>query len=245
MKKLWLCTIAVLFFSFQAFAQNTTEPPLITVSGQAEVRVAPDEVVFTLGVESVDKDMLAAKKRTDDSVREVLAIAARNNIKPVDVQTSYISVQPKYNTDDLEYSARQSVKREFVGYQVTKTVAVILRDITRFDTLLSDVLKAGVTRLSNVEFRDSHIRQHRDQARAMAIRAAQEKAKLLVGQIGQSIGPAYSIREGTYTPYSTNNFSQNVAGVAGSSGADTEAGGAIAPGQISVTAQVTVSFRLN
>jgi uncharacterized protein YggE len=245
MKKLWLCIIAVLFFSFHVFAQNTPEPPLITVSGQAEVRVTPNEVVFTLGVESVDKDMLAAKKRTDDSVREVLAIAARNNIKPADVQTSYISVQPKYNTDDLEYSARQSVKREFVGYQVSKTVAVILRDISRFDTLLSDVLKAGVTRLGNVEFRDSQIRQHRDQARVMAIRAAQEKAKLLVGQIGQSIGPAYSIREGTYTPYSTNNFSQNATSVAGSAGADSGSDGAIAPGQISVTAQVTVSFRLN
>lgn len=245
MKKLWLCTIAVLFFSFHVFAQGTTEPPLITVTGQAEVRVPPDEVVFTLGVESVDKDMLAAQKRTDDSVRQVLAIARRNNIKAEDVQTSYISVQPKYNTDDLEYAARQSVKREFVGYQVSKTVAVILRDISHFDTLLSDVLKAGVTRLSNVEFRDSKIRQHRDQARVMAIKAAQEKANLLVREIGQSIGPAYSIREGTFTPYSTNNFSQNVAGVAGAGGADSGSEGAIAPGQISVTAQVTVSFRLN
>jgi uncharacterized protein YggE len=245
MKKLWLCTIAVLFFSFHASAQSTPEPPLITVTGQAEVRVAPDEVVFTLGVESVDKDMLAAKKKADDSVREVLAIAAKNNIKPADVQTSYISIQPKYNTDEMEYEARRTVKREFVGYQVSKTVAVILRDISRFDAMLSDVLKAGVTRLSNVEFRDSRIRYHRDQARVMAIRAAQEKAKLLTGQIGQSIGPAYSIREGSYSPYSTNNFSQNAVSVAGSAGADSGSDGAIAPGQISVTAQVTVSFRLN
>jgi uncharacterized protein YggE len=245
MKRVPFLFAALFVFTIQTFAQNTAEPPLITVSGQAEVRVAPDEVVFTLGVEFVDKDMLAAKKRTDDSVREVLAIAARNNIKPADVQTSYISVQPKYNTDDLEYSARQSVKREFVGYQVSKTVAVILRDISRFDTLLSDVLKAGVTRLSNVEFRDSQIRQHRDQARVMAIIAAQEKAKLLTRNIGQSIGPAYSIREGTFTPYSTNNFSQNATSVAGSAGADSGSDGAIAPGQISVTAQVTVSFRLN
>lgn len=245
MKKFWLCAIALLFYCLPGFAQGTVEPPLITVSGQAEVRVVPDEVVFTLGVESVDKDMLAAKKKTDDSVRAVLEIAARNNVKPTDVQTSYISVQPKYNTDDLEYEARRTLKREFVGYQVSKTVAVILRDISRFDTMLSDVLKAGVTKLSNVEFRDSQIRQHRDQARAMAIRAAQEKAKLLVAQIGQSIGPAYSIQEGTYTPYSTNNFSQNVTRAAGSGGADTGSEGAIAPGQISVTAQVTVSFRLN
>src|ERR1700716_770921 len=195
MKRLPFLFLALLIFSIQALAQSTIEPPLITVTGQAEVRVPPDEVVFTLGVESVDKDMLAAKKRTDDSVREVLAIARRNNVKEEDVQTSFISVQPKYNTDDLEYTARQSVKREFVGYQVSKTVAVILRDISRFDALLSDVLKAGVTRLSNVEFRDSQIRKHRDQARAMAMKAAQDKAGLMAREIGQSIGAAYSISE--------------------------------------------------
>ena len=223
------------------FGQNPSALPLITVSGQAEVRVQPDEVVFTLGVESVDKDMLAAKKRTDDSVREVLAIAKKNNIKPEDVQTSYISVQPKYNTDDLEYEQRRTVKREFVGYQVSKTIAVILRDISRFDSLLSDVLKAGVTRLSNVEFRDSKIRQHRDQARAMAIKAAQEKANLLAREIGQSIGPAYSITEAGAVPFAA---VQNVSVNAGRSFSD-DAESAIAPGSISVSAQVTVSFRLN
>jgi len=244
MKKLWLCTIAVLFFSFHVFAQNAIEPPLITVTGQAEVRVPPDEVVFTLGVESVDKDMLAAKKRTDDSVREVLAIARRNNVKPEDVQTSFISVQPKYNTDDLEYTARQTVKREFVGYQVSKTVAVILRDISRFDALLSDVLKAGVTRLSNVEFRDSQIRKHRDQARAMAMKAAQDKAGLMAREVGQSIGPAYSISEGVTNPYSQANVSQNRLEAFADNAAGSESGSAIAPGSISVTAQVTVRFRL-
>ena len=172
MKKLWLCTIVVLLFSFQVFGQSTVEPPLITVTGQAEVRVPPDEVVFTLDVDSVDKDMLVAKKKTDDSVKEVLAIARRNNVKAEDVQTSHISVQPKYNTDDLDYEQRRTVKRVFVGYEVSKTVAIRLRDISKFDELLSDVLKAGVTKVSNVEFRDSKIRYHKDQARAMAMKAA-------------------------------------------------------------------------
>ncbi len=64
-------------FSIHAFAQDAIEPPLITVTGQAEVRVPPDEVVFTLGVESIDKDILAARTRTDDRVKEVLAIVRR------------------------------------------------------------------------------------------------------------------------------------------------------------------------
>lgn len=241
MKKLLFLFAVVLVMSVQALAQNTLPPPVITVSGQAEVRVPPDEVVFTLGVEAVDKDILAARTRTDDSVKAVLAIARKNNVKPEDVQTSQISIQPKYNTDDLEYGQRQTVKKEFVGYQVSKTIAIILRDISRFDSLLVDVLKAGVTRLSNLEFRDSQVRKHKDQARVMAIKAAQEKAKLLAGQIGQAIGPAYSITEAGVIPYSSN-VSQNRSDTY--SGSSSEPESAIAPGSISITAQVTVSFRL-
>jgi uncharacterized protein YggE len=124
---------------------------------------------------------------------------------------------------------------------VSKTVAIRLREISRFDDLLADVLKAGITRLSNLEFRDSQIRKHRDEARRMAIRAAQEKAKLLAGEIGQAIGPAYSINEDSGTDYNRNNYSQNASVAAGSS---SESESATAPGTISVTAQVTVRFRL-
>jgi len=241
MKKLILVFVGLLLSAAIAAAQSNIEPPLITVTGQAEVRVPPDEVVFTLAIENVDKEMVLASKRTDDSVRQILAIAKKNNVKPEDVQTSHISVQPKYNTDDLPYESRDKVKRVLVGYEVSKTVAIRLREISRFDDLLADVLKAGITRLSNLEFRDSQIRKHRDEARRMAIRAAQEKAKLLAGEIGQAIGPAYSINEDSGSDYNRNNYSQN-ASVAGGSSSESES--ATAPGTISVTAQVTVRFRL-
>lgn len=37
--------------------QNNAEPPLITVTGQVEVKVVPDMVVFSLKVESLHKDL--------------------------------------------------------------------------------------------------------------------------------------------------------------------------------------------
>ncbi len=242
MKKLILLLAGIFVCAPAAVAQNNIEPPLITVTGQAEVRVPPDEVLFTLAVENVDKDMVVASKRTDDSVRQILAIAKKNNIKPEDVQTSHISVQPKYNTDDLPYESRDRVKRILVGYEVSKTVAIRLRDLSRFDDLLADVLKAGITRLSNMQFLDSQVRKHRDEARRMAIRAAQEKAKLLAGEIGQAIGPAYSITENSGTDYGRASGTYQNASVTAGESSDTES--ATSPGSISITAQVTVRFRL-
>ena len=243
MKRLLVLSLIFCVCAVQAFAQNNIEPPLITVTGQAEVRVPPDEVLFTLAVENVDKDMLVANKKTDDSVKQILAIARQHNVKPEDVQTSQISVQPKYNTDDIEYEARRGVKRVLIGYQVSKTIAIRLREISRFDAMLADILKAGITRLSNLEFRDSQLRKHRDEARRMAIRAAQEKARLLAGEIGQSIGPAYSITETSGNDYGRSNTMQNASGYI--AGDMFSSDSAISPGSISITAQVTVRFRLN
>jgi len=228
------------------FAQDAVDRSLVTVSGQAEIRVPPDQVVFTLEVESVDKDVLAAKKKTDESVKAVFAIAKDNHVKSDDVQTSYISVEPKYNTDDLEYGEeRRGIKRMFLGYAVSKTIAIRLSDISRFDPLLSDVLRAGVTKVRNVEFRDSQIRKHKDQARAMAMKAAQEKASLLAREIGQTIGPAHSITEGTVGRYIAGGvMNQNTTSVISGDLSAGESESAIAPGLISVTAQVTVSFVL-
>jgi uncharacterized protein YggE len=242
MKRLLALVFVLCASAATSFAQNNIEPPLITVTGQAEVRVPPDEVLFTLVVENVDQDMVVANKKTDDSVRQILLIARKHNVKPEDVQTSHISIQPKYNTDDLEYEARRNVKRVLIGYEAAKTVAIRLREISRFEELLADVLKAGITRLSNLEFRDSELRKHRDQARAMAMRAAKEKATLLAREIGQTIGPAYSITE-TSSDYPRSNAVQNVSSFTLSDSATSDS--SVAPGSISVTAQVTVRFRLN
>jgi uncharacterized protein YggE len=240
-----LLTLVIALTASNVFAQNAVDRPLITVSGQAEMRVPPDEVVFTLEVESVDKDVMAAKKKTDESVKQVFALARDNKVNTDDVQTSYISVEPKYNTDDLGYGdERRVTKRIFLGYEVSKTIAIRLKDISRFDPLLSDVLKAGVTKVSNVEFRDSQIRKHRDQARAMAIKAAQEKANLLAREIGQTIGPAHSITEGAAGRYPSQSMMQNSTSVISGDLSASESESAIAPGLISVTAQVTVSFKL-
>ena len=240
-----LLTLVIVMTASNVFAQNAVDRPLITVSGQGEMRVPPDEVVFKIEVESVDKYVMAAKKKTDESVKKIIALARDNKVNSDDVQTSYISVEPKYNTDGLEYGdERRGVKRVFIGYEVSKTIAIRLKDISRFDPLLSDVLKAGVTKVSNVEFRDSQIRKHRDQARAMAIRAAQEKANLLAREIGQTIGPAYSITEGVAGRYSSQAMMQNNTSVISGDLSAGESESAIAPGLISVTAQVTVSFIL-
>jgi len=233
-------TFLFLSATLAARAQQAAEPPLITVGGQAEVRVAPDEVDFTLEVENIDKDLLAAKSKNDATVKQVLALVNKYGIESQNVQTDYISVEPRYT--EVTEERRTTTKKEFIGYAVSKTVLVRLKTISRFESLFSDLLSIGVNTVRNVEFRTSEIRKYKDQARAMAIKAAREKAIALTREVGQTIGKAYSIHEVQDNSYTPSNYSQNATSIVGGDFSENEA--TIAPGMITVRARVLVSFRL-
>lgn len=245
MKKLFLF-LAITLSTTSAFAQNESVRPLIIVSGQAEVMVVPDEVVFRLKVENVNLDVNIAKAKTDDDVKKILALARSYKIEPQNVQTDFIRINEHYAP------ATQYIVRKFDGYAVIQTTAILLKDVTRFESLLADVVKAGISNVSDVTFRASQMRKYMDQARASAMKAAREKAVALAAEIGQRIGKAHNITEvGTtvlpayeednenYASNSIANFSSEIR----SNVADTQ--GTIAPGLISITVRVKVSFELN
>ncbi len=236
MRRILFSLMLLLFSSLGVLAQS--DKPLITVSGQAEINVTPDMAVFNLRVETLDKDLARAKALNDERVSKTLVMAKTYGIAPADVQTNYISVDTQYS----EYEAGKP--RVFLGYEVSKKIVLTLRDMNRIESLLSDVIKAGVNRVEGIDFRTTQIRQHKDKARQMAIRAAQEKAIALTKEIGQTIGKAYSITEEGVGGGSrlSNNFSANT--TSSTSGDYSDAEGTIAIGQIPITARVIVSFEL-
>jgi uncharacterized protein len=221
------------------------EPRLITVTGEAEVRVVPDEVILTLGVETWDKNLDVAKSRNDEIVKKVLALAADYDIPPEHVQTDYIGIEPRYKDGYYE-------ERDFIGFFVHKTIVITLRDLSKFEDLLSGALTAGVNYVQGIEFRTTELRKYRDEARALAIQAAKEKAIALAGELGQKVGEPQTIQEdqsGWWSGYSawwgsrwggamSQNVIQEMGGTAGTEGSS------VAPGQIDVNARVTVSFEL-
>lgn len=224
-----------LAFTVTAFAQERVPPRLITVTGEAEIRVVPDEVFFDVSVWTFHRDLKTAKAQTDERLKKLAELTQRFGVAAKDVQTDYVSVEPRYRGGN---DARQ-----LLGFQVRKDLVFTLRDVSKAEALLSEVIEAGVTRINDIDFRTSELRKHRDQARANAIRAAQEKAVALTREIGQKIGKAYSIEEvvPTGSPTSQNSMSNNYTL---SSGEGEATSGTLAVGQIKINARVVVRFEL-
>lgn len=229
---------AVPFHSFAA-----EEPPKITVQGEAEIRVTPDEVALTFGVETFHEDLEAAKTDNDAVMARLLEAAADQGVAKKDIATDYLSLEPRIRNDNGFH--------QLMGYQVRRTVVITLKETKKFEDLLAAALKAGVNFVHGVDFRTTELRRHRDRARDLAVVAAREKAEAMAGSLDRSIGKPLTISEGYmgwWSPYAywggrhRGSFSQNVMISAPDAGSSWE--GPTPPGQIAVTARVSVTFEL-
>lgn len=246
MALLALILIAVFMFTGWAMSDNpqpAAEAGSITVSGEAEVRIMPDEVILRLGVETSDKNLSTAKRQNDQIIAKVQAVAKQFNIPAEHVQTDYLNIEPRYNDGYMQ--------REFVGYFVHKTVAITLRDLTKFEDVLSALLESGVNYVHGIEFRTTDLRTYRDEARELALEAAREKATAMAAALDQKIGEPRSIQEEAnnwWSGYGSGwwgrwgGMTQNVIQEVGGDYASFDS--SLAPGQISVTARVAVSFAM-
>lgn len=217
-------------------AQERPEPRLVTVAGEAEVSVSPDEVVYDVTIQSFSKVLKTAKTQTDEQLKGLIAVVRRNGVAEADMQTEYVRVTPQFRGNDSS--------RTFLGYWARKDLVITLRDMSRAEALLSEMLDYGVWRVNGVTFQTSELRKHRDQARSLAMKAAQEKAAALASAVGQKIGRAYSIEEEVPTRASAlQNASSNSFSTV-ETASDSSWEGTLAPGRIKINARVTVKFVL-
>ena len=245
----FLLVIAVVFgCSFPAAAQIIRQPeaapdrPIVSVAGQAEVMVAPDQVLFRLKAENINLDLNKAKAATDEEVKRAIRLARNYGVEPQNTQTSYIRISKHYTT------ATQNRPSIFDGYSVEQSTTILLTDISKFESLITDLVNAGVDDVSDLTFRLSQMRTHMDRARAMAITAAREKAVALARELRQEVGKAISIIEAglsVTTAYEDEDSSSNNVSAADFDPATTSDNqSSIAPGMISIVARVKVVFEL-
>src|SRR5215475_11836063 len=241
----WMfCVFALFTLSIPARAQfiHGSGTNSISVNGEAEVRVVPDEVILTLGVETFNKILKPAKNLNDELIKKTISVAKSYGVPGEYIQTDYVSIEPAY--------VHGNPALTLLGYVVRKTVVIRLKETSKFEDILSDALEAGVTHVHGIEFRTTELRKYRDQARTLALRAAREKAQLLANDAGSKLGKILSIGESSFGYWSSygpwwgqsygGQMAQNVTQSFG--GVPMGSDSALAPGHISIRATVGASF---
>jgi uncharacterized protein YggE len=85
-----------------------------------------------------------------------------------DISTDYYLIQPVYqNYDSLDIK----------GYRIHNTIVANIKDVGKVSQALTAALTGGANEVVDVQFKTTQLRRYRDQARELAVKAAQEKAR--------------------------------------------------------------------
>ena len=213
----------------------------VQVSGSATVKVIPDLVTIQLGVTSNATTPQSVYDQNAATMKKVTAAIRALGIAEKDISTDYYIIHPVYQDyNDLEIK----------GYRINNSLVVNLKDVSKVSQVLTAALSAGANEVVDVQFKTSQLRQHRDQARELAVKAAQEKARDLAGTASAQIGCVLNIDETNstyYYPWQSSRYqltTQNVMQNASGSAQPPSDEGPISLGQISVQAEVQVRFSL-
>jgi uncharacterized protein len=190
MKTTTIIAIFVIMLASPAWSQQTQmydDRPKITVTGEAIVQVKPDKIVITLGIETWDKVIIAAKQKNNDILKKTIVAVKECGVAEKDMQTDHLSIEPRWKTD--------SIINDFIGYFVRNTLVVTIADPEKVEDLITKVLLAGVNYIHGIDFQTTEFKQYREQARELALIAAKEKADKMSAVLGKSVGAPIQINE--------------------------------------------------
>ncbi|MGF1632958.1 MAG: SIMPL domain-containing protein [Phycisphaerae bacterium] len=224
------CLLAV-----PAFAQVQQGLRTVSVTGEGQVKVEPDEIVVTLGVQTFATDLKEATDQLEDRSADLLKAIMRLDVPEKDVQTTSVRVYPRYRQPASREVGQQ---QQIEGFSASRLYRVTLRDPEKFQALLRASFESGANTLQGFSFETSRRDELMTQARKEAVADAKARAELLAGELGMQVGLPRSIQETGvgYNPPTPMMQSARVEADAG--------GRTTALGEITVTAGVEVTFDL-
>jgi uncharacterized protein YggE len=250
--------------NLQARAATATPPPAtaapaspsecdatrtIHVSGTAVVNVKPDRALVKLGVQSNGRSAKEAQANNAATINKVTKALQALGIESKDIATDWYFVEPLYEDYDSLH---------IKGYRIYNIIEITMRDVDKTNEALIAAFGAGANQVVDVDFYTSELRKYRDQARAMAMKAASEKADALAQTAGADASCVLNISENSSSSFNgwgwwwrgygnnQSQWTQNVAQNVAPSGGETPSSedGPISTGMISIRAEVTATFGL-
>jgi uncharacterized protein YggE len=167
--------------------------PVLTVSGNGEARVAPDEATVRLGVVAQAPTARGAQDQANRAAGAALEAIRKLGIEAKDIQTSGLSLSPLYS-QGRPGSEEQTPR--ITGYQANYTVTVRIEDLKKVGPVIDAGLGAGANSLDGVAFGLRNDEAARAAALTDAVREARAKAEALAQALKVRLVELLEVSEG-------------------------------------------------
>ena len=238
-----LLTIAFAFCAVMAFggivsAQDTTPlQNVIQTSGTGTVLGTPDRVQLSFSVQTENADVKTAQSENAARMTQVINALATAGVPKDSMKTTGYTIYPVYQDTSNPLTSKVQT------YQVTNTLQVTLTDVTKSGDVIDVAVASGINQISSIQFMlsDAQSLALRNEALKKAVINARNDADTVAGALGVNITGTKNvdISQG-YTPVAYDNIAMGGA-LTKSAMVPTP----IQPNDVTVTAQVSVSYTYN
>src|SRR3989344_2455380 len=201
-----------------------------SANGQGKITAIPDIAEFTFSVITEGgKDIAKPQRENTEKTNKIIEFIKSQGVETKDIKTQNYNLNPKYQYFNCPIplgGGRPEIcpPPEIVGYTISQTVSVKIRNFEKIGVILSGAVEPEVLK---------------NQAREKAIKKAKEKAASIAKAGGFKIGRLLSIEEGGYAPspfYAKSGF--------GGEAASSLPSPTIEPGSQEIIATVTLRYEI-
>jgi uncharacterized protein YggE len=229
-----LISLMTLALPYSALAQVPEPIPSLVVTGNASLKIAPDEATVRLGVTRQGPTAQAAQEQANRTGQDILTAMQKLKIPAERVQTSRITLNPIYTERRLGSNEPPRI----IAYSATSSVTVLLEDLTMIGQVIDAALTASANVVEGVQFNIRNDATVRERALRDAVGEARRKAETMADALGVRLVNVQEVSEGGVSIVPR--FASAEAFEVRAAATPTP----VSPGQLDVNASVTLRYRI-
>lgn len=149
----------------------------ISVTGEGKIYTKPDIAFVNLSVVTEGKNIGDVQDKNTKKMNKVISFLKNFGIAEKDIKTTNYQIYPRYNYENRTIP-------QIIGYEITQTLEVKIRDLTKVGEILENSVDAGINQVSSLRFGVDKDEEVKAEARKLAIEDAKKKAEKLASQLG-------------------------------------------------------------
>ena len=176
-----VCSLLVVCSALCAQTPTVTAlPNTIYVGADGKFETAPDTAVIQFNISAQGDTAKEAYDMASKQAEQTRQVLRNNGVDPKSAEIGFFAVNPQYNWKD--------VKHRIVGYQVTTSVSLKLKDFSKVGAITQQLADASVGESQSL----SYILEATDEAKGKAVadayRRARASAQSLATASGRTLG---------------------------------------------------------
>ena len=165
----------------------------ITVSDTSDIYAKPDLALTTFSVVTEAKTVAGAMSENTKKMNAIVDFMKKQGVDEKDLKTTNFNISPRYEW-------HKDGKRVLVGYEVTQSLEVKIRDMEKIGDIIQGGTDAGANQVDDLQFTIDKEDELKKQVRAEAIEKAKTKAKELASQLGVNLVRITNFSESAVVP---------------------------------------------